>query len=122
MPGFAAQAMIKPIPAIVFACLLTGGALATEMPVLDKKHDCNYCHHIDKRVVGPSWREVARKYRGAVKYTYDGKEYTLEDGLVMKVARGGSGNWGAMPMPANDPDGTKQAEIRVLVRFVLGLK
>ena len=96
-------------------------ALATEMPVLAKKQDCNVCHDIEKRVVGPAWMEVSRKYKNVAKYTYGGKEYTLEDGLVMKVSKGGSGNWGAMPMPANDPNGSKQAEIRELVKFVLEL-
>lgn len=101
--------------------MLGGGALATEMPALARKHDCNACHDIDKRVVGPSWMEVSRKYKKATRYTYGGNEYSLEDGLVMKVSKGGSGNWGAMPMPGNDPNGVKQAEIRELVRFVLGL-
>ena len=106
---------------VVVGLVLGGSALASEMPALAKKQDCDVCHDIDKRVVGPAWMEVSSKYKGAAKYTYGGKEYTLEDGLVMKVSRGGSGNWGSMPMPANDPNGTKQAEIRELVNFVLGL-
>jgi len=106
---------------VVVGLMLGDSALATEMPALAKKQDCDVCHDIDKRVVGPAWMEVSGKYKGAAKYTYGGKEYTLEDGLVMKVSKGGSGNWGSMPMPANDPNGTKQAEIRELVKFVLGL-
>jgi cytochrome c551/c552 len=39
----------------------------------------------------------------------------------MKVSKGGGGNWGAMPMPANDPNQSKQAEITQLVKFMLGL-
>ena len=39
------------------------------------------------------------------------------EGLVMKVSKGGAGNWGSMPMPANDPSGTKQAEITELINF-----
>lgn len=109
------------IMGVVAGLMLGGSALATELPALAKKHDCNACHDIDKRVVGPAWMEVSKKYKGASKYTYNGKEYALEDGLVIKVSKGGSGNWGAMPMPANDPNGSKQAEIRELVRFVLGL-
>ena len=42
------------------------------------------------------------------------------EGLVMKVSKGGSGNWGSMPMPANDPSGTKQAEITELIKFEQG--
>ncbi len=107
---------------VMFAGLMLGGsALATGMPALAKKNGCTNCHDINKRVVGPAWMEVSRKYKKAAKYTYGGKEYALEDGLLMKVSKGGSGNWGTMPMPPNDPNGVKQAEIRVLVKFVLSL-
>ena len=95
------------------------GVMAEEMPALAKKLNCTACHAIDKRVVGPAWRDVARRYtgNGVTKYTYNGKEYPLIEGLVMKVSHGGSGNWGSMPMPANDPSGAKQAEITELVKF-----
>jgi cytochrome c len=110
--------------------MLAAGALATEMPPLAKKHDCNACHDIDARVVGPAWREVSRKYKGAKEYVYsptgsaaaDGKRFPLEEGLVLKVSKGGSGNWGSMPMPGNDLNGAWQGEIRELVKFVLGLE
>lgn len=105
----------------VAGLMLAESALATEMPALAKKHGCTACHDIDKRVVGPSWMEVSKKYKGAASYTYNGKEYPLQDGLAMKVSKGGSGNWGTMPMPPNDPSGSKQGEIGELVRFVLGL-
>jgi cytochrome c len=39
----------------------------------------------------------------------------------MKVSKGGSGNWGTMPMPANDPTGKKQDDIKALVKFIAGL-
>lgn len=98
---------------------VSNGALATEMPELTKKHDCDICHDIDKKLVGPAWKDVSKKYKGVTKYTYGGKEYDLEDGLVMAVSRGTSGHWGSMPMPANDPNGTKQTDMRGLVRFIL---
>lgn len=101
--------------------ILGSNALAAEMPALAKKHDCNACHEVDKRVVGPSWMEISKRYKRVTKYIFEGKEYTLEDGLVMKVSKGGSGNWGAMPMPGSDQNGVNQAEIRELVKFVLGL-
>jgi cytochrome c len=99
--------------------MVAGGAMAEEMPALAKKLNCNVCHDIDKRIVGPAWREVAKRYTGSgvTKYTYKGKEYPLIEGLVMKVSQGGSGNWGSMPMPANDASGTHQAEITELVKF-----
>lgn len=91
------------------------------MPQLAKKNNCTACHSIDKKIVGPAWKDVALKYKGAAKFEYDGKEYPLEEGLVMKVSLGGSGHWSSMPMPANDPSGAKKADITELVRFILGL-
>lgn len=101
--------------------LLAGVAAAAEMPSLSKKHQCDGCHDVDKKLVGPSWMEISKKYKGAAKYSYGGREYALEDGLVKKVSMGGSGNWGKMPMPPNDPNETSQAEMRALVRYILSL-
>ena len=109
--------------AIVVLGLFSGkGVLAAEMPALAKKYECDGCHTIDRKLVGPSWIEVARKYRGVARYAYEGREYGLVDGLVMKVSQGGSGNWGAMPMPPNDPKGQNKADMKKLVRFVLDLE
>jgi len=103
----------------VAGLMVAGSVMAEEMPALAKKLNCTACHAIDKKVVGPAWRDVAKKYTGSgvTKYTFNGKEYPLIEGLVMKVSKGGSGNWGTMPMPANDAAGTKQAEITELVKF-----
>ena len=105
----------------VAGLMITVNATAEEMPELAKKNNCNSCHTIEKKYVGPAWRAVSNKYKGATKYTYEGKEYPLLEGLVMKVSKGGKGIWGTMPMPANDKDGVKQTEITELVKFVLGL-
>ncbi len=94
---------------------------AEEMPELAKKFSCNACHTIDRRTIGPSWRETAKKYKGVARFTYKGKEYPLAEGLVMKVSQGGSGNWGKMPMPGNDPAGTRKPEMTELVKFILSL-
>ncbi len=97
-----------------------GSSTATvEMPALAKELNCVACHAIDHKVVGPAWRDVANKYtgQGVTTYTYQGKEYPLIEGLVMKVSKGGAGNWGSMPMPANDPTGAKKAKITELVKF-----
>jgi len=96
-----------------------GSAMAVEMPELAKQLNCTACHAIDHKVVGPAWKDVAERYtgKGVKTYTYNGKEYPLIEGLVMKVSRGGSGNWGSMPMPANDPIGTKKQQITELVEF-----
>lgn len=92
--------------------MVAGSAIAAEMPALAKKNNCTACHAIDKKVVGPAWADVAKKYKG---------DATDEARLITKVSKGGSGVWGSMPMPANDPAGTKQADIKELVKFILAL-
>jgi len=96
----------------VAGLMVAGSAMAAEMPALAKKMNCTACHTIDKKVVGPAWKDVAAKYKG---------DAGAVDKLMVKVSKGGSGNWGTMPMPANDAAGTKQAEIKELVTFILGL-
>ncbi|MFM2407894.1 MAG: hypothetical protein RL358_636 [Pseudomonadota bacterium] len=92
--------------------MVAGSALATDMPAVAKKNNCTACHAIDKKVVGPAWADVAKKYKG---------DAAAEAKLVTKVSKGGSGAWGSMPMPANDPAGTKQADMKELVKFILAL-
>jgi cytochrome c len=101
--------------------MAAGSAKAVDMPDLAKKNGCTSCHAIDKKVVGPAWMDVSRKYKDAKTYSFGGKDYPLEEGLMMKVSKGGSGNWGSIPMIANDPSGAKQDQIKQLVEFVLGL-
>ncbi|MGC2166004.1 MAG: c-type cytochrome [Gallionella sp.] len=96
----------------VAGLMMTATANAAEMPALAKKLNCTACHAIDKKVVGPAWQDVANKYKG---------DAAAAERLQVKVSKGGSGNWGTMPMPPNDAAGTKQAEIKELVAFVLGL-
>jgi len=92
---------------------------AAEMPPAAKKLGCTACHAIDKKVVGPSWKEVAQKYsgQGVKTFKFKDKEYPLIEGLVMKVSQGGSGNWGTVPMPPNDAKGVHKDEITELVKF-----
>ena len=59
---------------------------------LAKKNNCFACHTVDKKLVGPSFKDVAARYRGDA-----GAEARLAD----KIAKGGGGVWGAMAMPAN---------------------
>jgi cytochrome c551/c552 len=111
------------ILASVFAAsslIVAGSSMAVEMPPLAKKCECTACHSIDKKIVGPSWMEVSNRYKGVTTFNFKGTDYPLEDGLVLKVSKGGVGNWSAMPMPPNFP-GTSEAEARTLVRFVLSL-
>lgn len=75
---------------------------------LAKDRACIACHGVDKRIVGPAFNEVAAKYKG---------DAGAESRLVAKVRAGGSGNWGAIPMPAN-PD-LPEAEAKTLVQWIL---
>ncbi|APV51125.1 cytochrome C [Betaproteobacteria bacterium GR16-43] len=68
---------------------------------------CTACHGIDKRALGPAFHEVAAKYRG---------QAGIEARLVEKVKQGGSGSWGAVPMPPQD---VSDAEARSLVQWIL---
>lgn len=79
---------------------------------LAQKHGCFACHTIEKKLVGPSWNDIAAKYRG---------QKDAETKLIGKVAKGGSGVWGTVPMPPNSPK-VGEADIKVLVRFILALK
>ncbi len=93
--------------------MVAGSAMATDMPPVAKKNNCTACHAIDKKVVGPAWSAVAKKYQG---------QADAEAKLIAKISKGGAGVWGSMPMPAQDPAGKKQADIKSLVEFILALK
>jgi cytochrome c551/c552 len=72
---------------------------------------CSGCHALDRRVVGPSFREVAAKYAGAP---------GAAERLAAKIRDGGQGAWGAVPMPANP--GLSDADLKTLVGWVLARK
>jgi len=90
--------------------MFAGGAMAADMPALAKKSGCANCHAIDKKVVGPAWQDVANKYKG---------DAGAADKLITKIAKGGSGVWGAVPMPAQPK--LSEADNKELVGFILGL-
>ena len=69
------------------------------------------CHQIDQKVVGPPFKAVAAKYAG---------QSDAVDKLAEKVMKGGSGVWGAVPMPANPQ--VSEAEAKQLVQWILSLK
>ncbi len=78
---------------------------------LAKKHACFACHTLDKKMVGPSYKEVAAKYRA---------DKAAPAKLADKVKKGSQGVWGTVPMPPNAavPDG----EINALVKWILSQK
>lgn len=78
---------------------------------LAKSKNCLACHAVANKVLGPSYKDVAAKYAG---------QKDAEDKLTQKVLKGGSGVWGAVPMPANPQ--VSEAEARTLVKWVLSQK
>lgn len=95
-------------------CLLAGMAsAATEAEMMDvaRKSGCLACHSLDKKLVGPAWREVGAKYAG---------QADADAKLLAKIKKGGKGVWGEVPMPPNPT--VKEADIKTLVAFVLTLK
>jgi cytochrome c len=105
---------------VVTGMAIAGDSAAIDMPPLAIKNNCVACHAIDKKIVGPAWMDVSKRYKDATTYTYRGKVYPLLDGLVLKVEKGGAGNWGTMPMPGNSP-AASESDIREIVKFELGL-
>jgi cytochrome c len=93
------------------ATLAAGPAAAQNADELLKKFGCTACHAIDKKLVGPAYKEVAAKYRG---------QKDAEATLIKKVKAGGSGNWGQVPMPPNPqvPDG----DLKTMIAYILSLK
>ena len=89
--------------------MLAGQTSANQ--ALAQKNGCLACHAIDKKVLGPSYKDVAAKYKG---------DKGAEAKLVAKVKAGGSGVWGPMPMPANSPQ-VKDEDIKSIVQWILAM-
>lgn len=78
------------------------------MEALAKKSNCLSCHAVDARGVGPAYREVAKKYA---------KDKKAEAKLLAKLKKGGSGNWGPVPMPPMDA--VPESDLKALIKWVL---
>ena len=99
---------------ILLGCIplvAAASAFAQSGEDLLKKNGCTACHAIDKKVIGPAYKEVAEKYRSDA-----GAAAKLQD----KVKKGGSGVWGPVPMPPNTQ--VSDADIKAMVAYVLALK
>lgn len=100
---------------LTFAALATlaAGAHAAESKgeALAKTSGCLACHATDKRLVGPSYKEIADRYR---------KDKGAEATMIQKVKAGGKGNWGDIPMAPNAH--VKDADIKIMVQWILSLK
>lgn len=82
---------------------------ADPVETLAQKSGCLMCHGIQAAIIGPSYKDVAKKYKD---------DKSAEARLVEKVKVGGSGVWGKMPMPPNSPQ-VKDDDIKSIVKWIL---
>lgn len=101
--------MLRHFLPVILGAALAAPALAN--PELAQKKNCMACHAVDKKVIGPSFKDVAAKYSG---------DKDAPAKLVTKVIKGGAGAWGQIPMPANPQ--VSEAEAKQLVAWVLSQK
>ena len=93
------------------AGLAAAPAAAQSADDLLKKHACLSCHAADKKLVGPSYKDVAAKYRS---------QKDADKLLAEKIKKGGQGVWGQIPMPPNPT--VSDADMKLLVAYVLSVK
>jgi len=96
---------------VLISTLLATGLIVSAPAFANKdlatKSGCMACHAVDKKLVGPAYQEVAKKYKA-------GDEAMLAD----KIKKGGKGVWGQIPMPPNPK--VKDEDVQVLVKWILG--
>lgn len=104
---------MNPIRAVAAAALcgmLTLSAPALASPELAKQKNCLACHAVDKKLVGPAYRDIAAKYKA---------DKNAPGALAKKIREGGVGVWGQIPMPANPQ--VNEQEAQTLSRWVLSM-
>ncbi len=102
---------MKKTTLILATALAIAPAATLAQEALAQKNGCLACHSVDKKIVGPSYKEVAAKYKG---------DKTAEAKLIDKVKKGGTGVWGQVPMPPNGA--VSDADVTALVKWILSLK
>ena len=96
------------------ALLFTSAAAVACLPAhanlaLAQKNACTACHGVDKKIVGPSYQDVAKKYAG---------QKDAAELLAASIKAGGAGKWGPVPMPANPA--LSDADLKTLAAWILG--
>ncbi len=99
------------LTAVISAVATLAAAPAFADQALATSKNCMACHGIDKKLVGPAFKDVAAKYAG---------DKAAVDKLAAKVIKGGSGVWGPVPMPANTQ--VSEADSKKLVTWILAQK
>lgn len=97
------------LAAVTLALVAASPAMAD--PALAAKKACMACHGIDNKIVGPAFKDVAKKYKG---------QKGIEAKLAEKVMKGGKGAWGEVAMPANPQVSPEEA--KKLVAWIMALK
>lgn len=90
---------------------VAGGADAEKALTLIGSNDCTTCHAIDRKVIGPAYKDVAKKYEDTPANV---------DSLVSKVKHGGAGNWGQIAMTPHP--NLSDDDARLMVKYILSLK
>ena len=98
---------MKLISALVASALMVS-APAFASKEIASKNACMGCHAVDKKVVGPAYKDIAAKYKG---------QADAVDKLAKKVKNGGSGVWGPIPMPKNAS--ISEADAKTVVKWIL---
>lgn len=94
---------------LVLAAAAFAAAPAWASKELAQKSACVACHAVDKKLVGPSFQDIAKKYAG---------QKDAADQLARSIKAGGSGKWGAVPMPPQPA--LSDADAKVLAVWILG--
>lgn len=100
----------KLISAVVVTGVLMAASTVASANALDtaKKNGCLSCHAIDKKMVGPSWKDIGAKYKGH-----------KADELIASIKQGSKGKWGTIPMPPQSK--ASDADIAELANYILSL-
>jgi cytochrome c len=98
---------MKLISALVASALMVSAPSFASKEIASK-NACMGCHAVDKKVVGPSYKDIAAKYKG---------QADAVDKLAKKVKAGGSGVWGPIPMPANAA--ISEADAKTVTKWIL---
>jgi cytochrome c len=93
------------------AAVLAMSGVASADQALAQKNACMSCHGVDKKIVGPAFKEIAAKYKG---------DAGAQAKLVEKVKTGGKGVWGQVPMPPSPQ--VKPEDANKIIAWVLSLK
>ena len=98
------------ILAALLATAASGSALAADPAAAAQKAGCMACHAMDKKMVGPAFKDIAAKYKG---------QPDAVARLMDKVRKGGSGSFGPIPMSPNGPDKINDADLKAAVESIL---